>query len=56
MRVDRPGTGAKAQSYAIAHVVPEHLEEVRSRKLELIANSVEPRKNSKLTLLRTKRL
>jgi hypothetical protein len=39
MRVDRPGTGAKAQSYAIAHVVPEHLEEVRSRKLELIAKT-----------------
>ena len=29
----------KAQSYAIAHVVPEHLEEVRSRKLALIAKT-----------------
>ena len=29
----------KAQSYAIAHVVPEHLEEVRSRKLELITKT-----------------
>ena len=29
----------KAQSYAIANVVPEHLEEVRSRKLELIAKT-----------------
>jgi SNF2 family DNA or RNA helicase len=30
---------AVAQGYAIAHVVPEHLEEVRSRKLELIAKT-----------------
>ena len=29
----------KAQSYAISNVVPEHLEEVRSRKLELIAKT-----------------
>jgi hypothetical protein len=29
----------KAQAYAIAQVVPEHLEEVRSRKLELIAKT-----------------
>jgi len=29
----------KAQSYAIAHVVPEHLEEVRSRKLALITKT-----------------
>jgi hypothetical protein len=29
----------KAQGYAIAHVVPEHLEEVRSRKLELIGKT-----------------
>jgi superfamily II DNA or RNA helicase len=29
----------KALSYAVAHVVPEHLEEVRSRKLELIAKT-----------------
>jgi SNF2 family DNA or RNA helicase len=29
----------KAQGYAIAHVVPEHLTEVRSRKLELIAKT-----------------
>jgi SNF2 family DNA or RNA helicase len=29
----------KAQSYAIAEVVPEHLEEVRSQKLELIAKT-----------------
>ena len=29
----------KAQSYAIANVVPEHLDEVRSRKLELIAKT-----------------
>lgn len=29
----------KAQGHAIAHVVPEHLEEVRSRKLELIAKT-----------------
>ena len=29
----------KAQGYAIAHVVPEHLNEVRSRKLELIAKT-----------------
>jgi hypothetical protein len=29
----------KAQAYAIAHVVPEHLAEVRSRKLELIAKT-----------------
>jgi hypothetical protein len=30
---------AAAQGHAIAHVVPEHLEEVRSRKLELIAKT-----------------
>jgi superfamily II DNA or RNA helicase len=29
----------KAQSYAVAHVVPEHLTEVRSRKLDLIAKT-----------------
>jgi superfamily II DNA or RNA helicase len=29
----------KSQSYAVAHVVPEHLEEVRSRKLDLIAKT-----------------
>jgi hypothetical protein len=29
----------KAQGYAVAHVVPEHLEEVRSRKLNLIAKT-----------------
>ena len=29
----------KAQGHAVAHVVPEHLEEVRSRKLELIAKT-----------------
>jgi len=29
----------KAQAHAIANVVPEHLEEVRSRKLELIAKT-----------------
>lgn len=29
----------KAQGYAIAHVVPEHLTEVRSRKLELITKT-----------------
>jgi hypothetical protein len=29
----------KAQGYAIAHVVPEHLHEVRSRKLDLIAKT-----------------
>jgi hypothetical protein len=29
----------KAQSYAIANVVPEHLEEVRSRKIELITKT-----------------
>ena len=29
----------KAQGYAIAHVVPEHLAEVRDRKLELIAKT-----------------
>ena len=29
----------KAQGYAIAHVVPEHLAEVRSRKLDLIAKT-----------------
>jgi superfamily II DNA or RNA helicase len=29
----------KAQSHAIAHVVPEHLAEVRSRKLDLIAKT-----------------
>ena len=30
---------AAAQGHAIAHVVPEHLEEVRSRKLELITKT-----------------
>ncbi|MCI0388103.1 MAG: SNF2-related protein [Acidobacteria bacterium] len=30
---------AVAQGHAVAHVVPEHLEEVRSRKLELIAKT-----------------
>jgi hypothetical protein len=39
MRVDQPRIGAKAQSYAVARVVPEHLEEVRSRKLALIAKT-----------------
>jgi len=29
----------QAQSYAVAHVVPEHFEEVRSRKLDLIAKT-----------------
>jgi superfamily II DNA or RNA helicase len=29
----------KAQGYAIAHVVPEHLQEVRGRKLKLIART-----------------
>src|SRR5262249_29401789 len=29
----------RAQGYAVAHVVPEHLEEVRSRKLTLIAKT-----------------
>jgi superfamily II DNA/RNA helicase len=29
----------RAQAYAIQHVVPEHLEEVRARKLELIAKT-----------------
>ncbi len=29
----------KAQSYAIAHVVPEHYEEVRSRKVELLGKT-----------------
>ncbi len=29
----------KAQSHAVTHVVPQHLEEVRSRKLELIAKT-----------------
>ena len=29
----------KAQAHAVAHVVPEHLEEVRSRKLDLIAKT-----------------
>ena len=29
----------KAQGHAVEHVVPEHLEEVRSRKLELIAKT-----------------
>jgi hypothetical protein len=28
-----------AQSYAVSHVVPEHLDEVKSRKLELIAKT-----------------
>ncbi|MGH9832364.1 MAG: protein NO VEIN domain-containing protein, partial [Blastocatellia bacterium] len=30
---------ARAQGHAVAHVVPEHLEEVRKRKLELIAKT-----------------
>jgi SNF2 family DNA or RNA helicase len=30
---------AKAQAHAISHVVPEHLNEVRSRKLELLAKT-----------------
>jgi SNF2 family DNA or RNA helicase len=30
---------AKAQGHAISHVVPEHLNEVRSRKLELLAKT-----------------
>jgi hypothetical protein len=29
----------RAQGYAVAHVVPEHLDEVRSRKLALVAKS-----------------
>ena len=29
----------KAQAYAVAHVVPEHLQEIRSRKLDLIAKT-----------------
>ncbi|MEW6741713.1 MAG: helicase-related protein [Planctomycetota bacterium] len=29
----------KAQAYAVAHVVPEHLNEVRSRKLDLVAKT-----------------
>ena len=33
------GLEGKAQGYAVAHVVPEHLQEVRSRKLELIAKT-----------------
>jgi hypothetical protein len=39
MPVDQSRTRAKAQGYAIAHVVPEHLAEVRGRKLELIAKT-----------------
>ena len=39
VRVDRPRARAKAQGYAIAHVVPEHLTEVRDGKLELIAKT-----------------
>jgi SNF2 family DNA or RNA helicase len=35
----------KAASYAIANVVPEHLQEVRSRKLELIAKTEAAVKN-----------
>ena len=34
----------KAQGYAIANVVPEHLDEVRSRKLELLARPRPPSK------------
>jgi hypothetical protein len=44
--LDRPecqwitaNSSRKAQGYAIAHVVPEHLAEVRGRKLELIAKT-----------------
>jgi len=33
------GLEQKAQGYAIAHVVPEHLAEVKGRKLELIAKT-----------------
>jgi len=29
----------RAQSYAVSHVVPEHLDEIRSRKLELITKT-----------------
>jgi hypothetical protein len=39
VRLDRPDLEQKARSYAIANVVPEHLEEVRSRKIELIAKT-----------------
>ncbi|MBF0528339.1 MAG: DUF3883 domain-containing protein [Deltaproteobacteria bacterium] len=45
--LDRPecswitrGLGQKAQGYAVAHVVPEHLAEVRDGKLALIAKTV----------------
>jgi superfamily II DNA or RNA helicase len=38
----------KAQSHAVAHVVPEHLEEVRSRKLDLI-NKTEGAVKERLT-------
>jgi SNF2 family DNA or RNA helicase len=44
--LDRPecqwiesGLEQKAQGYAVAHVVPEHLSEVRDRKLELISKT-----------------
>jgi SNF2 family DNA or RNA helicase len=33
------GLESQVQGYAVAHVVPEHLAEVRSRKLELIAKT-----------------
>ena len=36
MRVDRPRSRDKAQAHAIAAVVPEHLAEVRDRKLKLL--------------------
>lgn len=55
LRADEPGADAilalpeyawinreleqQAQGYAVAHVVPEHLEEVRARRLELIAKT-----------------
>ena len=35
----RPTIEQQAQGYAIAHVVPEHLAEVKGRKLELIAKT-----------------
>lgn len=64
LKVDEPGIEAilvrpecawmtrdlehKAQGYAVAHVVPEHMEEVRSRKIELI-NKTEPAVKERLT-------
>ena len=41
VRLDQPGLEQKAQAYAIAHVVPEHLEEVRDRQAR--AGSPRPR-------------